>query len=107
LRPSGELDITPDEKATVQLPETLDHEAGESAVDAAFSEMQASPEQELVRKDIADRLRAEIGQLPEIHRDVLILGPLGGLTDDEVAQTLGITAGNAKVRLHRARQELK
>ena len=94
-------------KVTAQLAEALDHEAGESAVDAAFSEMHASPDQELVRKDIADRIRAEIGQLPEIHRDVLILGQLGGLTDDEVAQTLGITAGNAKVRLHRARQELK
>jgi RNA polymerase sigma factor (sigma-70 family) len=94
-------------KVTVQVPETLDHEAGESAADAAFSEMHALAEQELVRKDIADRIRAEIGQLPEIHRDVLILRQLGGLADDEVAQTLGITAGNAKVRLHRARQELK
>ncbi|MGC2318148.1 MAG: sigma-70 family RNA polymerase sigma factor [Bradyrhizobium sp.] len=61
-------------KVTAQLAEALDHEAGESAVDAAFSEMHASPDQELVRKDIADRIRAEIGQLPEIHRDVLILG---------------------------------
>jgi RNA polymerase sigma factor (sigma-70 family) len=94
-------------KVTAQLAEALNHEAGESAVDAPFSEMHASPDQELVRKDIADRIRAEIGQLPEIHRDVLILGQLGGLTDGEVAQTLGITAGNAKVRLHRARQELK
>ncbi len=94
-------------KVTAQLAEKLDHEAGDSAGDAAFSEMHASPEQELVRKEIADRVRAEIGQLPEIHRDVLILGQLGGLTDDEVAQTLGITTGNAKVRLHRARQELK
>ena len=40
-------------------------------------------------------------------RTVLMLSALGGLTDHEIAQTLGISQGNAKVRLHRARQEFK
>jgi len=38
---------------------------------------------------------------------VLILGQLGGLTDEEVAQALGISVANVKVRLHRARAQLK
>jgi DNA-directed RNA polymerase specialized sigma24 family protein len=52
-------------------------------------------------------IQGEIGKLPEAHRTVLMLSALGGLTDDEIAQTLGISQGNTKVRLHRARQELK
>ena len=36
-----------------------------------------------------------------------MLSALGGLTDNEIAQTLGITKGNAKVKLHRARQEFR
>jgi Sigma-70, region 4 len=36
-----------------------------------------------------------------------MLSALGGLTDTEIAQTLGISHDNAKVRLHRARQEFK
>jgi RNA polymerase sigma-70 factor, ECF subfamily len=94
-------------KLTIQLPESLDRGEGASDADAVGLAGQKTPEQELARKDMAACIRAEIGQLPELHRDVLILGELGGLTDDEVALTLGITRGNAKVRLHRARQELK
>ena len=54
-----------------------------------------------------DCIRGEIGQLPRASRDVLILGELGGLNDEEVAQALGISLANAKVRLHRARAHLK
>ena len=54
-----------------------------------------------------DHIRREIGRLPEGSREVLILGQLGGLPDEEVAQTLGISLANVKVKLHRARAQLK
>ncbi|MGC2774162.1 MAG: RNA polymerase sigma factor [Bradyrhizobium sp.] len=66
-----------------------------------------SPEQELARKDMCDCIRGVIGRLPDDFRTVLVLGELGGFTDDEIARTLGISRGNAKVRLHRARTQLK
>jgi RNA polymerase sigma-70 factor (ECF subfamily) len=96
-----------DAKVTVQLPDGFDEQASELASATAAVESQTSPERELARKDLRDCIRAEIGQLSPDHQAVLLLGELGGLTDDEVAETLGITRGNAKVRLHRARQELK
>jgi RNA polymerase sigma-70 factor (ECF subfamily) len=92
-------------KLTVHLPEVLDGATSQGNV--AALDIQSSPEQRLVRKDILDHIRREIGQLPEGNREVLILSQLGGLTDDEVAQTLGISVANAKVRLHRARAQLK
>jgi RNA polymerase sigma-70 factor (ECF subfamily) len=92
---------------TVQLPDGRDREAGAGDADAAIVDEHASPEQELAIKDMAGCIRAEIARLPQGYRDVLILGELGGLSDDEVAQTLGISRGNTKVRLHRARQELR
>jgi RNA polymerase sigma-70 factor, ECF subfamily len=92
-------------KATVPLPDALDRGEGDAGLAALVSRQ--TPEQDLARKDMAGCIRAEIAQLPEIHRDVLILGELGGLSDEEVAATLGLTRSNAKVRLHRARQELK
>jgi RNA polymerase sigma-70 factor (ECF subfamily) len=54
-----------------------------------------------------DCIRAEIAHLAESHRQVLILGELGGLSDQEVARTLGISLANTKVKLHRARAQLK
>ena len=66
-----------------------------------------SPEHELARKDMHACIRGEIGKLSESHREVFMLSALGELSDDEIAQTLGISKGNAKVRLHRARQEFR
>ena len=97
---------TREAKLTVRLPETLDGEAAVGSTSAAVPDVQ-SPEQRLIRKDMQDCIRAEIGRLPEGNRAVLILGELGGLTDDEVARTLHISRANAKVRLHRARAQLK
>jgi RNA polymerase sigma-70 factor (ECF subfamily) len=94
-------------KLTVHLPETADGETGQDSASAALADTQPSPEQRLARKDMQDCIRREIAKLPEGQSEVLILGELGGLTDEEVAQTLGISRENAKVRLHRARAQLK
>ena len=94
-------------KLTVHLPEAADGETGQGSASAALADTQPSPEQRLVRKDMQDCIRREIAKLPEGQSEVLILGELGGLTDEEVAQTLGISRENAKVRLHRARAQLK
>ncbi len=94
-------------KLTVHLPEVPDGATSEGSAGAALLDVQSSPEQKLARKDMRDCIRGEIGKLPEGNREAFILGELGGLTDKEVAQTLGISRVNAKVRLHRARAQLK
>ena len=108
---SGEPERPPEyprsSRRTVPLPDVLDEDrrvalTGSAAVDAPLS-----PEQELAHKDMHDCIRGEIGKLPEAQRTVLMLSALGGLADDEIARTLGISADNAKVRLHRARQAFK
>ncbi len=87
---------THEERVTVPLPEQADPATPDS-----------SPEQDLVRKEMGDCIQDVMSRLPPRDRAVLMLGELGGLTDAEVAETLGITRGNAKVRLHRARARLK
>jgi len=90
---------------TVPLPDGSDEHM--SATGSTDDDSRLSPEQELSRKEIHECIRGEIGKLPEDHRTVFMLSALGGLTDAEIAETLGISQGNAKVRLHRARQEFK
>lgn len=94
-------------KVTTQFPETQSGEPIEVVADPALVDNPPSPEEELVHKQMADCLRTEIGKLGEDYQPVLILGELGGLTDDEVASALGISRANAKVKLHRARAQLK
>ena len=54
-----------------------------------------------------DLIRSKIETLPESYRIVLMLRDIEEMTTAEVAEYLGITESNVKVRLHRARSALK
>lgn len=54
-----------------------------------------------------DLIRSKIESLPESYRIVLMLRDIEEMTTAEVAENLGITESNVKVRLHRARAALK
>jgi RNA polymerase sigma-70 factor (ECF subfamily) len=94
-------------RLTVLLPDGSDEDRRAAVIESPGVEGPPSPEQELSQKEMRACLEREIGKLPDAHRIVLMLSALGGLTDEEIAKTLGISQGNTKVRLHRARQEFK
>ena len=48
-----------------------------------------------------------VGRLPERQRELVALVDIQGLTPAEAARVLGITAGLARIRLHRARAALR
>jgi RNA polymerase sigma-70 factor (ECF subfamily) len=56
---------------------------------------------------LARELYQSLAGLPENQRAVVELVAVDGLTVAEAAQALGITAGNARVRYHRARVRLQ
>jgi RNA polymerase sigma-70 factor (ECF subfamily) len=66
-----------------------------------------TPETLMGRRETQDIVRSCIDRLPEAHRAVLILRDVEELTTEEAAHALGISAGAAKLRLHRARQALR
>lgn len=59
------------------------------------------------REDVRARVRACIDRLPDSYRIVLVLRDIEGHDTREVAELIGETEGNVKVRLHRARAALK
>jgi RNA polymerase sigma-70 factor (ECF subfamily) len=98
---------THEANVTVPLPDVLDEDRRVVLTGSAAVAALPSPEQELAHKDMHDCIRGEIGKLSDPHRNIFMLSALGGLSNEEIAQTLGISEGNARVRLHRARQEFK
>lgn len=52
-------------------------------------------------------LQRALDALPETLRSVLVLKELEGYSHEEIGELLGIRAGAAKVRLHRAREMLR
>jgi RNA polymerase sigma-70 factor (ECF subfamily) len=59
------------------------------------------------RAELRDLVMRSIHELPEGHRNVLLLRDIENLDTEEAAQLLGISPGAVKTRLHRARQALR
>ena len=59
------------------------------------------------RSEVRDLIRAAIDELPESYRTILLLRDIEELDTAETASLLRCTPGNAKTRLHRARQALR
>ena len=79
------------------------------AYQKAFREDQRTVEtgeKELLRKETQQEVREALEQLPENLRIVLILKEYGELNYKEIGRTLGISEGNVKVRVFRARERL-
>lgn len=61
----------------------------------------------LIRKDMNECIRGLVNDLPENYRAVLVLADLEGLTNAETGDVLGLSLDTVKIRLHRARLQLK
>jgi RNA polymerase sigma-70 factor (ECF subfamily) len=62
------------------------------------------PEDELLRRERRDGVLAAVGRLPENQRTVLLLRDVDGLSYEEIALAMDMTAGAVKSCLHRARR---
>jgi RNA polymerase sigma-70 factor (ECF subfamily) len=61
----------------------------------------------LLRRDMNDCIRGLVDDLPEKYRTVLVLAEIEGLTNAETGAVLGLSLHTVKIRLHRARTQLK
>jgi RNA polymerase sigma-70 factor (ECF subfamily) len=71
----------------------------------------ASPEsgapETLERRETEAAVHRAIAELPEDRRIVVVLRDLEGLAYEEIAESLGLTLGTVRSRLHRGRMELR
>ncbi len=65
-----------------------------------------SGETDLLRAETANKAKEALAKLPENLRQVLILREYCDMNYKEIGNSLGITEGNVKVRVFRAREQL-
>ena len=63
-------------------------------------------ENTLIKKETQDEVKRALEKLPEKFRVVLVLKEYGELNYKEIGRSLGISEGNVKVRVFRARERL-
>jgi RNA polymerase sigma-70 factor, ECF subfamily len=65
------------------------------------------PERSLANRELARHLQAAIGSLSNKLRSVIVLHDVEGLSQEEVAQIIGVPVGTVKSRVSRARAEIR
>lgn len=65
------------------------------------------PEPAVLAAKAGDRIAEAVAGLPSGQRSVITLRDVEGLTGAEVCEVLGLSAGNQRVLLHRARTSVR
>jgi RNA polymerase sigma-70 factor (ECF subfamily) len=66
-----------------------------------------TPEEELIQGETRDAILHAIDQLPDAQRVVITMRDVEGFPPEEVSEALGISDGNQRVLLHRARSKVR
>src|SRR5271170_3805316 len=72
-----------------------------------FADWRQIPSEALQREELREGLKRAIASLPLKYREVLVLRDIQDLSTEETAEILGITEGNVKTRLLRARLQMR
>jgi len=72
-----------------------------------FVDNSSTAEEEIVNKEILQKVYRCINSLKPKYKEVIFLRYVEGLNISEIAEILGITVSNVKVRLHRAIKVIK
>ena len=85
----------------------LEKIADTEARDVWTGQKETAPDQNVIRREMSACVREYIDKLPHDHRTVLLLSEIEEFKNKEIADILRISIQNVKIRLHRARAELK
>ncbi len=88
---------------------SLDEEFGDEAqvMPRQLADWREIPSVTLERKETREHLRRALERLPPHYRQVFLLRDVQHLAEKEAAQVLGVSASTVKMRLHRARLQLR
>lgn len=67
----------------------------------------ADPIDVMRRREIAQRIQSALDDLPAIHRGVILMREVEGMSYEEMAQAMGVSKGTIMSRLFHARQKMQ
>src|SRR5271154_4515219 len=79
----------------------------DDSVSNSFTDRREAPTEALQREELRDALRRAFRSLSREYREVLTLRDVEELTTEEAGRALGLTKGNVKTRLRRARLQMR
>jgi len=81
--------------------------ADEAALPLSGKVADSNPSTMMADRELEHKLHEALDQLPEIHRQVILLREVENLSYSDIASVLEISKGTVMSRLHHARRKLK
>lgn len=74
--------------------------------DFEIPDISCEPESEIEKRELREAISKGIEELPDKHREILIMREITGMSYDDIALALGLSEGTVKSRISRARAGL-
>jgi RNA polymerase sigma-70 factor (ECF subfamily) len=74
--------------------------------DFEIPDLSCEPESALEKREVKEAISKGIDELPEKHREILLMREMTGMSYEDIAVTLSLSEGTVKSRLSRARAGL-
>lgn len=94
-------------KEQVEFDESIKMDVTEANIGALGSRLGTSPQKSALRAELAQRITEAIAQLPEAHRQILLLREVEGMSYEDLSRTLEIPKGTVMSRLFHARLKMQ
>jgi RNA polymerase sigma-70 factor, ECF subfamily len=86
---------------------SLDDDTGDFALYDRLKDDSAIPEDRVLDSIAADEVVKAVEKLPPLHREVVLLVDVEGMSYKDAAEVMSVPIGTVMSRLHRARQQLQ
>lgn len=86
---------------------TIEDATDPEAKSVCGSHESSASDQAVIRREMSECVQEYVDNLPPDYKNIITLSELDDLTNKEIADILGISLENVKIRLHRARSKLK
>jgi RNA polymerase sigma-70 factor (ECF subfamily) len=91
----------------VEFDESVKMDVSEANIGALGSRLGTNPQKSALRAELAQRITEAIGQIPEAHRQILLLREIEGMSYEDLSRTLKIPKGTVMSRLFHARLKMQ
>jgi RNA polymerase sigma-70 factor (ECF subfamily) len=91
----------------VEFDESVQMDVTEANIGALGSRLGTNPQKSALRSELAQRLTEAISQIPEAHREILLLREIEGMSYEDLARVLNIPKGTVMSRLFHARLKVQ
>jgi RNA polymerase sigma-70 factor, ECF subfamily len=90
-----------------ELDDVRDADVAEGAEGILSTALGQDPRENALRRELAGKIQEALETLPVIHREILVLREVEGLSYEELAARLGIQKGTVMSRLFHARKKMQ